>query len=298
MTLPIGPLVYFYVKSILDPTFRLRKNHRPHFYTVLLDLVPYLMYSLLILGSLFGLIAPENIENWNAFGDAYNMYIDIPRWISLVVYLFFTYKMIAQYSQKEKNLIFFVWAKRFTIGFILFAAIWLLHLIPYIIPFLSNELLGAVGWYPLYMPLIVLIYALGINGYIISFKDYKKSSSKSQLSHALVEKTKKALETAMTKDHLFLNPSLKLNDVVTHLNIPQKVISAVLNQYLGKSFNEYVNGYRIEEFKTRLLSENSQNLTITGIAFECGFNSQATFQRTFKAFTNLSPKEFQQKHTK
>lgn len=296
--MPIGPLVYFYVKAILNPDFRLQKKHRPHFYTVLLDLVPYLMYTVLILGSLFGLIAPDSTESWSIFGDAYNMYVDIPRWISLVVYLFFTYKLIAQHPQKERNPVFFVWAKRFTIGFMVFTAIWFLHLIPYIIPSLSDPLLGAVGWYPLYMPLIVLIYALGINGYIISFKDFKKTASESQLSEELIEKTKKSLESAMAKDRLFLNPALKLNDVVKHINIPQKVISAVLNQHLGKSFNEYVNGYRIEEFKSRLLGENSQNLTITGIAFECGFNSQATFQRTFKAFTKLSPKEFQQKHAK
>jgi len=34
------------------------------------------------------------------------------------------------------------------------------------------------------------------------------------------------------------------------------------------------------------------NLTIAGIAFECGFNSQATFQRTFKELTGQSPSEF------
>ena len=102
----------------------------------------------------------------------------------------------------------------------------------------------------------------------------------------------------MIKDRLFLNPNLKLQDIVNHTNVSQKIISAVLNQHIGKTFNEFVNSYRIEEFKSRLLGENDQNLTITGIAFECGFNSQATFQRTFKAFTQLSPKEFQQKHSK
>ena len=72
----------------------------------------------------------------------------------------------------------------------------------------------------------------------------------------------------------------------------------MLNQHLGKSFNEYINTFRIEEFKHRLLAENSENFTITGIALECGFNSQATFQRTFKAQTNQTPKEFRQAHLK
>ncbi len=294
--MPIGPLVYFYVKTILYPDFRLNKKDRTHFYTVLIDLVPYITYTVLIVGSILGVFDPNQNESWVNFVDRYNMYADIPRWISLVVYLFFTYRLIREYTKKKEAV--FIWTRRFIVGFALFSIIWLLHLIPYLIPSLSNMLLGSVGWYPVYMPLIILIYWLGINGAIISFKYYKKASKKADISPELIKKTSAALEEAMTKDRLFLNPTLKLNDLVDRINTPQKVISYVLNQHMGKSFNEYVNTFRVEEFKSRLLQNNDQNLTITGIAFECGFNSQATFQRTFKALTHLSPKEFQQKHVK
>jgi len=294
--MPTGPLVYFYVKAILDPSFKLNKKTRIHFYSTVLDFVPYVTMAILVLGAILGLIDPKKAESWNQFTDTYNMYVDIPRWISLTVYLVFTYKLLLKYQGKQQLL--FTWAKRFTVGFGIFTVIWLFHLIPYSIPSLSNELLGSVGWYPVYMPLIVLIYWLGIQGAIISFKDFKRNSKESQLTTKVIQDTSAALEKAMKQDRLFLNPTLKLKDVVDHIGIPQKTISSVLNQHLGKSFNEYVNSYRVEEFKVRLLSENSNQLTITGIAFECGFNSQATFQRTFKAFTNLSPKEFQQKHSK
>jgi len=72
----------------------------------------------------------------------------------------------------------------------------------------------------------------------------------------------------------------------------QKIISAVLNQHLQKSFNEFVNQYRVNEFKEKIQSPQTNNLTIAGIALECGFNSQATFQRTFKEITGKSPSEF------
>jgi len=91
---------------------------------------------------------------------------------------------------------------------------------------------------------------------------------------------------------------LKLSDVVKETNISQKIISSVLNQHLHKSFNEYINTYRVEAFKTRLLQGNTSNLTITGIAFECGFNSQATFQRVFKSITKQSPSEFRKAQEK
>jgi AraC-like DNA-binding protein len=96
----------------------------------------------------------------------------------------------------------------------------------------------------------------------------------------------------MTADKLFLNPDLNLNLVSEQTGIPQKTISFVLNQHLHKSFNEFVNEYRIEAFKEKILQPEADNLTIAGVAFECGFSSQATFQRTFKQATGQSPSEF------
>lgn len=296
--MPIGPLTYFYVKAILYPEFKIIKRDRPHFYSTIIDLIPYLAALGFILGVFFGFINPKNDGSFGQFIDAYHMYADIPRWISLLIYIWITYKLIHGYQINEKKKTLINWAKRFTIGFSIFLLIWFIHLIPYIIPSLSQRLLASVGWYPIYLPLIILIYWLGINGYIIGFKTFKKSSKEIRLSNTIINNTVLALEKSMKEDLLFLNPKLKLDDLVKQVQIPQKTISSVLNQHLGKSFNEFVNTYRIEEFKSRLLNDNSENLTITGIAFECGFNSQATFQRTFKAFTNVSPKEFQQQHTK
>ncbi|MEI9807657.1 MAG: helix-turn-helix domain-containing protein [Bacteroidota bacterium] len=35
-----------------------------------------------------------------------------------------------------------------------------------------------------------------------------------------------------------------------------------------------------------------EQLTIAGVAAECGFNSQATFQRTFKEITGIAPSAY------
>ena len=41
--------------------------------------------------------------------------------------------------------------------------------------------------------------------------------------------------------------------------------------------------------------KNADEATLLGMAFDCGFNSKATFNRAFKKFTGVSPKEFQEK---
>lgn len=296
--MPIGPLSYFYVKSVLDPNFTLQKKYRLHFYSIILDFVPTLAILLFIIVGFLGLIQVKHNAVLNDFIDTYNMYIDIPRWFSLVVYLWFALKLIIIHRNTVKNKAFVNWALYFVIGFAIFSVIWFLHLIFYIIPSFSNPLLRTVGWYPIYIPLTILLYWLGINGYIISFKVYKTASKGQEITEETIQKTISSLERLMKEEKLFLNPSLKLSDVIKQTNIPQKTISTVLNQHLHKSFNEYVNAYRVEEFKSRLLQENVENFTITGIALECGFNSQATFQRVFKAITNQSPSEFRKAHEK
>ncbi len=295
--MPMGPLAYFYVKAMLWPEFRLDKKTRPHFYSIVIDLIPYLAASTLLLGSYWGYIKAARVQDWQQFINMYFIYSDIPRWISLGVYLWFTQKLISLNSTNNSQHPALKWTKRFTRGFTIFALIWLLHLVPYLIPSLSNQLLAAVGWHPVYMPMIVLIYWLGISGFLVSIKTHRVSAKNPALPKETINSTSTALKRAMEEAQLYLNPTLKLDDVVGHLDIPQKVISAVLNQHLNKSFNEFVNGYRIEACKVRLLSDSS-NLTITGIAYECGFNSQATFQRAFKTATGLTPKEFKQQQGK
>ena len=296
--MPIGPLIYFYIQAILNPKFKLNKANRPHFFGILLDIIPNLTAIVYIAGYFLGFIDSKSSDTWGNFIETYNMYVDIPRWLSLMIYLLLSFKTISAYNNNKENDAFLTWAKSFIMGFSTFSIIWFLHLLLYIIPSFSNILLSTVGWYPVYIPLIILVYWLGINGYIISFKTYKKESRSKEITENTIKNTISTLEYLMKEELLYLNPYLKLSDIIKQTEIPQKTISAVLNQHLHKSFNEYINSYRVEHFKSRLLEDNVEKFTITGIAFECGFNSQATFQRAFKAHTNQSPSEFRKEHLK
>jgi AraC-like DNA-binding protein len=96
----------------------------------------------------------------------------------------------------------------------------------------------------------------------------------------------------MEKEQLYLDPELNLNHLAAHLDIHPKMLSAVLNQVLQKGFSEYVNAWRVEAVKRMILDPDKQHLTITGIAYDCGFNSQPTFQRAFKAATGQTPSNY------
>ncbi len=290
--MPVGPLMYFYVKSLLNPGFRLEKKDGIHFYPALLDLVPYLTAATYFVGVAIGFVEPNQYLKWAGFIDWFHMYFDIPRWASISCYLWVAIHLLKSAAPNVKNQKFARWAKQFVVGFAVFQVLWLIYLIPYVIPITSDLLLNLVGWYPVYIPLTALVYWLGVNGYFLNPLNTNYLNSNATMDPLVKENTINALTKAMETDRLYLMPDLNLQQVVNHTGINQKTISFVLNQYQGQSFNEFVNGYRVREVQMRLTDPKYDHLTIIGIAYECGFNSQATFQRVFKSLTNQSPKVY------
>lgn len=301
LIMPLGPLLYFYIRASLEPDFRLRP-YRKHFYTVLLDVLPHIVTIIYVVGILMGLV--KKAIPLGYYRDVYYMYVDIPRWLSLTIYLWLSARYLARFpaqmssngGEETENTITLRWLRQFVRVFLVLQVIWLLYLIPYVIPRFSNRLLEQLDWYPIYVPLAVLIYWLGIKALLVTYNlpvaIRKTASPAIALPANTVEQTVPELKKAMEQERLYLDPSLNLTMLSQHTGIAAKTISAVLNQHLHTSFNEFVNQYRITEFKKRVLEADLQHLTITGIAFDCGFNSQATFQRAFKQATGMSPTEY------
>jgi AraC-like DNA-binding protein len=292
LVMPVGPLLYLYCLSITRLEFKLQRSHRIHFYAVIIDLVPYIAGFFLVTG-----IVPKGDKiQWQSFIDQYNTYIDLLRWTSVALYLYFSWKHI-----RQGNIAGTIspWMRQFLCVFSAFQFIWFTHLVPYLIPAWQDQLLATVDWYPIYLPLVAIVYWLGINGYIHTFVSSSRKEQKNietSLTAEQIARTQQQLMEAMEHHRLYLDPDLNLERMVKHTGIPQKTISSVLNQHVGKSFNEFVNEYRVTELQKRLTQPGHKHLTIMGLALECGFNSQATMQRSFKQITNLSPREYQLKH--
>ena len=69
-----------------------------------------------------------------------------------------------------------------------------------------------------------------------------------------------------------------------------------MNEGFGENFYKFINRFRIEESQRLLLNPAFNHFNILGIAFEAGFNSKATFNKTFKENIGISPSEFVKKH--
>lgn len=73
-----------------------------------------------------------------------------------------------------------------------------------------------------------------------------------------------------------------------------KYVSQVINDSFKKNFNAFINTYRIQLARERLIDvENYGNLTIKGIAESVGFKSPTTFINVFKKMVGLTPSMYQ-----
>ena len=117
---------------------------------------------------------------------------------------------------------------------------------------------------------------------------YQRSSMEKAKQQEICDRAIDVLE----KEKLFTEPELTLQELADQIKFPPYQVSQSLNECLGKSFYDLVNGYRLEEAKRLLLDPSKSNLTILSIGFEAGFNSKTTFNTVFKQKTGLTPTAF------
>lgn len=96
----------------------------------------------------------------------------------------------------------------------------------------------------------------------------------------------------METDKLYTNPELSLTQLAKHLQSNPSFISKIINQGFGVNFNDFVNQYRILAVQRQLKTGQHQTQTLLAIAYECGFNSKATFNRAFKKSTGQIPQDY------
>jgi AraC-like DNA-binding protein len=91
---------------------------------------------------------------------------------------------------------------------------------------------------------------------------------------------------------------MNLQKMSSLINEPPHQVTETLNRLLGQRFSEYLNNFRVEEFKNLLKQPIYQKYSILALGMEVGFNSKATFNAAFKKFTQQTPSEYKAALTK
>jgi YesN/AraC family two-component response regulator len=122
--------------------------------------------------------------------------------------------------------------------------------------------------------------------------DDKPRYTKSGLKEDQANEIKMQLEKTLIEKKLFLDENISLPKLAEMLNIHPNYLSQIINDKFQRNFYEFINSYRIEEFKKLVPLEKNKNKTFFALALDCGFNSKASFNNSFKKITGITPSEY------
>jgi AraC-like DNA-binding protein/multidrug transporter EmrE-like cation transporter len=121
-----------------------------------------------------------------------------------------------------------------------------------------------------------------------SANQYQKSGLKKEESENYLQK----LLQYMDEETPYLDGKLSLAQVAEGIGISKNHLSQVINANLNKNFFDFVNAYRVELIKKKMNNSSNNNITLLGLAYDCGFNSKSSFNSIFKKMTDLTPSEY------
>ena len=300
--LAVGPLIYFYIKASIKHNFKFNRKDLFHF-------LPALLYVILkIVVFLFDRTQQGFEETQNGI-----LYLWLMEYLSsflfvfftvhLFLYLFFSFRLYyyyREYLQEEYSNTYkyeLRWLRNFLF---VYAFLFVYDSIQSITDGLIFELHWTQEWWYQFCSVIVVLY-VGIMGYFSPMDNLdktnfeNKNNEKSSLENKAIttyDNELVALCEIMEKQKIYLDPNLSLSQLSTIAKINTSELSFIINNGMKKNFNDFINSYRVAAVKLQLQDPSKDHLSILAIAYDCGFNSKATFNRVFKRVAGQSPSSF------
>lgn len=322
----IGPVIYFYVQSLFNPSFRFGKKDWLHLLPGLL----YLLFSVvmvitdqLVLQDYYFLAsgADPDFDTWYQLSGFASMFIYFL--LSLRYYRLYRKLMMQVISYADHVL--FRWVRNFLVAFLVMLT---LRLLFFVLGELMDFAYKGFWWYFLFFG--ISFYYIAITGYANSIETkvpfraggpgypgtvlllpaagVQQESLTEEAELIAVEPVlkkeadeqlagwKQKILEQLQVHKVYEDPELSLAALAKELKTNPALISRTINQGFEQNFNDFVNQFRINAIKELLEKGEHKKQTLLGIAFDCGFNSKATFNRAFKKATGMSPKEWLEKN--
>lgn len=293
----IGPLLYFYCKSILCEVIPKK--------VLLLHCVPFLFFTFLLIN-----FAPPPAP----FGDTELVDVilkssnkaRLPKHIltacitlSNICYSILIIRLIQKSKLKIKEF-YSTTNYSITLQWLYWLAIFFVLLS--LISFLEKINPGGENFIPYTNqlgPLSNLLFVFFLSGFgfqqgILTELSTKKTEATQDVSDVILE-PKKIIKKENNFDDLevklnqymimkkgFLNENLRLSDVAKEVNVSSNELSFFINQSYQKNFYKYVNGFRVDHACQLLKDTSYDKYTIVTIGYESGFNSKSTLIKFLK----------------
>ncbi len=300
-----GPFLYFYIQTLVSSKQRLSWKDFFH-------LVPFIFFNLYILVSSFQPLASEKINIERLLRDFdppfLFLFFLILTVLSGTIYFILTIRLFKKLDIRIFNNYSYLadidlkWLRWLVL---VFGIVWTILICVTVIHHVFNMFSMVFCTDGLFMSLsafVILIGYLGLKQKVIfPTEDMSESSggaktltkyAGSRLTESEAKQYAEKLSEYMKSSRPYLNPELTLSQLAGDLGISSHFLSQVINEKFGLNFFDFINSYRVEEFKERTADPKYSNFSLLGIALECGFNSKSAFNRIFKQKTGLTPSQF------
>ncbi len=146
-----------------------------------------------------------------------------------------------------------------------------------------------------YSAIVYFLSFYVLKNHVIFTEELKPKYRNIQLSKDDVENYTKRVKSVIEEEKLYLSPEFTLSKLSVNTKIAKHLLSNLFNVHINISFTDYTNQYRILKAKELLQDEDYDNLKISAIAYESGFNTLSAFNAAFKKNTDLTPSEYKKK---
>lgn len=324
----IGPMLYWYIRSVLTDNSRLKRKDLWH-------LLPMIIYFLAALPYTFvpfsdkAEAAKEVVKNVGFMQTYQATILDqifsvsaiyLSRPILVLGYTIWSMVLLFRYSIQRKVLK--VFARQY------FMTKWLCLLLAFLFILVVSQILliikvFAMDFSELFFTLNVfrILSIAGLIGLLISpfffpailyglprFPESENLSNTEKVDPAQtsVDSRKKTnhfesnyllsihqkADSCMKEIQPYLQSDFNLAHLSVHTQIPVHHLSYFFREEKKQHFNDYVNKWRIDHAKTLIKEGKTNELTLEGIGLVSGFSNRNSFRLTFKKIEGISPSVF------
>ena len=290
-SLALGPLIFFYVLKMTRPEYKFRFKGMLHFNPLLLELGARLLE---VKESIRTGAATYNTSTFHQL----NPVLQFLAFISVIIYLYRCHKLIESYYQQQKfnagdrYRYELRWLHKLLKGFSLLWILWISFTAADY--FYYHHQLSVHAYYPFYLCLAVMLIWIAAAAFSRAGFSVPADAPVflKPLPPAELKQKGIWLKNVVKTNRYYQDPELSLTSLAEKLELTTHELSRVINVGLKKSFNDFINEYRVAEVARKIQDPANDHITLLGIALESGFNSQSSFTRIFKHMTGKSPMEY------
>lgn len=272
-----APFLYFFARYVVNKTVISLKR----------DWIHFILFGLYLISNIAYILNP-----YESAGIDYA--ITMCYYLQSVSYTIAAFMLIHKKGDGSKNQ---YWLKHLLLSFLVIWFMFLTEIVLSILGYYSAAMIFKILGVLFILVLANLTLVIAMYSPELFFKGLRVIKKATTENTFITEENYKSILRLMSEKELYTNPQLKLVDISNAMGFSERNTSLIIKTYHQGNFYDFLNSFRIEEAK-RLFIEKQDELTISEVLYEVGFNSKSVFNTLFKKKEGMTPSQFKKNHAK